>query len=171
MDMFTLLRGKIKSIALLAAVLVVVCAAAAGIYYSRLPAKVPSLLAGAVQYKGPYPEPGLVTYNTRGSSGGSKYLRQPPGTKTVHAFPGLILVTFKAGTTDKEAVKILTASGGKVLSTLPFLGRYMVDCGAGNEAAYISAMEASPKVSLAMPNMVTGAPGGRSRRSAPEDHL
>ena len=104
------------------------------------------LLAGALDYTGPYPTPSPITYTVNGES------------KTVTAYPGQVIVFFNTPICDTDASRIIISNNGTVLAKIPSVGFYLVQVAVGREQAFITAISSDSNVYTAMPNVV-GMPG------------
>ena len=106
------------------------------------------LFKGAVDYTGSYPEPNTVSYIDNGE------------TVNVPAYPGQVVVFFKTPVSESSAQALFAAAGGTILAKIPNVGYYLVAVAVGGENAFISAVSADARVSLAAPNMI-GVRGSR----------
>jgi hypothetical protein len=108
-----------------------------------------AILQGAVDYTGSYPEPNTVSYIDNGE------------TVNVPAYPGQVVVFFKTPVSESSAQALFAAAGGTILAKIPNVGYYLVAVAVGGENAFISAVSADARVSLAAPNMI-GVRGSRA---------
>ncbi len=103
------------------------------------------ILDGATFYKGPRPEPGMISYfNERGDE------------ETTLALPGELLVHAPANAKRAEVDRALKATGVsyKVLSAIPAIGSYLIEVPQGQEAYFISTLRMMGGGYFAIPNMV-----------------
>ena len=108
------------------------------------------LLENATEYKGPYPAPAAVTYLDKGVL------------TTVTAYPGQVLIYFDLPVSEKEASRLIAANGGTILAKTPAAGMYLVSAEPAKVSAFISALQADPRVSYAAPNVTGSLSGGSS---------
>jgi hypothetical protein len=100
------------------------------------------VLAGALNFTGPYPSPGTVTYvNSTGT------------TVTVNAFPGQVMVYFSTTVSQGAAEAAVSGNGGAVIGRIPLAGFYLARVAEGGEAAFIAAMRNAAGVRDALPNL------------------
>jgi hypothetical protein len=106
-------------------------------------AVVPDLLEGGSHFVGTYPQPALVSY------------RAVDGRQLAQwAFPGQVQLFFQDRVDVADAVALIEASGGKVLSQLPALGVYLAGVTPGMEAQFIARVRVHPDLKDALPNAV-----------------
>lgn len=96
------------------------------------------LLAGAVDFPGPYPTPVSVAYTDR--TGRSVNLT---------VYPGQVLVFFNAGTPQIDAERAIQMVGGTVLAKIPVVGYYLAGVPLGQEVAFLNRIELDSRVAIA----------------------
>lgn len=103
------------------------------------------ILDGATFYKGPRPEPGMISYfNEQGDE------------ETTLALPGELLVHAPANAKRADVDRALRATGViyKVLAAIPAVGSYLIEVPQGQEAYFISTLRMMSSGYSAIPNMV-----------------
>lgn len=106
------------------------------------------ILDGATFYKGPRPEPGMISYfNERGEN------------ETALALPGELLVRAPANSKRADVDRALRATGVgyKVLSAIPVIGSYLIEVAPGREAYFINVLRMLSSGYSAVPNVVLSA--------------
>lgn len=89
-----------------------------------------SLIEGAVMYEEALPELGSVSFSDESGAA-----------QTVEAYPGLIYIYAQLDTEKQAVESAVTSSQGAIVSAMPAIGVYMVKVEAGQESAFISAMQ------------------------------
>jgi hypothetical protein len=101
-----------------------------------------NLLANAVEFKGDYPDPEVVTYSDNGT------------TVRVDAYPGQVTTFFKSNVSEEDAAKLISGQGGTILSKIPSVGYYLIQVNKSEIITFINAIQADSRVDFVTPNIV-----------------
>jgi len=93
----------------------------------RFGEKISSVLDNAIFYKGPRPEPKIISYT---NSAGNLI--------SMLAYPGQVILFVEPSTPINTVQVLINENGGTILSQIPVLGFYLVQVPVGGEANFIS---------------------------------
>lgn len=100
-----------------------------------------NMMEGVVIYEGPFPEPGIITYEENGVP------------HTVQAYPGQVIIIFESTITETQAQDLIVPRNGQILGKFPRTGYYLVSVTEGSESAFISSFDTVQNIKCIKPNI------------------